>query len=63
MNYINTDTRLRMVYSQRAAGYLMQKGFVLVKIASDNTKQNRNIFLFNQSDALDRALKDYASQK
>lgn len=41
----------------------MQKGFVLVKIAPDKYNPNKNIFLFNNTDALDSALKEYASQK
>lgn len=54
---------LRVVYSQRAAGFLMQKGFVLVRIDRDKFNPSKNIFLFNNSDALDNALREYASQK
>ena len=60
---VKNNDILRVVYSQRAAGFLMQKGFVLVKIAPDKYNPNKNIFLFNNSDALDSALKEYASQK
>lgn len=60
---VKNNDILRVVYSQRAAGFLMQKGFVLVKIAPDKYNPNKNIFLFNNTDALDNALKEYASQK
>lgn len=60
---VKNNDILRVVYSQRAAGFLMQKGFVLVRIAPDKTNPSKNIFLFNNSEALDSALKEYASQK
>jgi len=49
-------------YSQRLAGFLMMKGFV-VKLMRQDMKTRRNIFIFNDSEELQIALKRYADYK
>lgn len=51
-------TKTKLIYSQKLAGFLMNKGFVLISmIKNDNTK--RNIFVFNESEKLEQAIFDY----
>ncbi len=47
------------VYNQRMAGYLMQRGFVLMDIQPDLKKTGRNVFLFNDTLQLRSAIDDY----
>jgi len=50
------------VRSQRLAGYLMQKGFKLHKIAPNKKYPNRNVFYFSDSDELHNAVEGYKTQ-
>jgi len=52
-----------VVKTQRLAGYLMQKGFVLQRIDQDYKDPKRNVFLFNRSDELNNAVKEYKIKK
>lgn len=45
-------------YSLRLAGFLMQRGFVLLELREDY-KSNRKIYLFRKSDELVNAINDY----
>lgn len=47
------------IYSQRVAGYLMQRGFVLVRLIPDQYDSNKHNFVFGDSENLQRAIKDY----
>lgn len=51
------------VYSQRLAGYLMCRGFVLVGMAPNEKYVNRNVFFFGKSAELDSAIQDYLNQR
>jgi len=50
------------VKSQKLAGFLMMRGFVLHSIKPDNNS-NRNIFLFGKSDELLEAIEIYKQNK
>ncbi|GIN23139.1 DUF5659 domain-containing protein [Siminovitchia fordii] len=51
-----------IVFNQRLAGYLMQKGFVLKKLKKTNKEgSNRNVFVFNHSDSLIQAINEFKS--
>lgn len=50
------------IRSQRLAGYLMQKGFVLQGLKPDKDS-NRNIFLFKNSDELLEKIQEYKTNK
>lgn len=45
-------------YSLRLAGFLMQKGFVLLELR-DDYKSNRKIYLFRKSNELLQIIEDY----
>ncbi len=47
----NRETSLITIYSQRLAGYLMLRGFVLIRLLANET-DNRNRFLFANTPAL-----------
>jgi len=49
----------KIIHSQKVAGYLMLKGFVILGI-EDNLKDKwRKVFLFNESQEIDKALGEY----
>lgn len=54
-NEINTS----IIYSQRLAGFLMQRGFVLVDLLKNAYKENKNVFVFNNSSSLQDAIEEY----
>ena len=50
-----------IVMSQKLAGYLMQRGFVLQKLKPTNKDGvRRNIFIFNESEQLINAIHEYS---
>ena len=60
--YINVNTI--PIRSQKLAGYLMLRGFVLKRLEPniiENT--NRNIFIFNNTQELTNAINDYKKTK
>ena len=50
---------LRYIFSQKLAGLLMLKGFVLKEMRPDKYHKNRNVFIFNDSDELRSVLDDF----
>lgn len=52
----------RIIYNQRMAGYLMQRGFVLVDMRPDLKNTRRNVFLFNDTPQLKTAIDEYMSR-
>lgn len=51
-----------IIYSQKMAGYLMQKGFVLINMQPDLKKSGRNVFFFKDSPQLKAAIDEYMSR-
>ena len=51
--------RSRIIYSQRMAGYLMQRGFVLINMREDLQHPRRNVFFFKESPELSDAIGDF----
>lgn len=54
MPTVHNQTTLFSVYSQRCAGFLMQRGFPLMDLTIG--KDGRNVFLFKNSPALHDAM-------
>lgn len=50
-------TKFFTIYSQRLAGYLMQRGFPLIKLVEN--KNNKNSFLFKNSTQLQDAMDEW----
>ena len=57
------DHKTWICYSQRLAGWLMIRGFVLVDIAPDKKHPRRNVFFFKESKELHDAVDDYLAGK
>ena len=54
---------MKYIFSQRLAGYLMFRGFVLLKMCDDLKDRRKHVFIFNESDELRQAIDDYAKLK
>lgn len=52
--------KVRAIYTQKLAGYLMLRGFVLIDMKPNRKNPNRNDFLFGDSPELQKAIDDYA---
>lgn len=46
------ERKFYMVKSQKLAGYLMMRGFVLINMSPDTSGSGRNVFWFNATDKL-----------
>lgn len=51
------------VFNQRLAGFLMLKGFKLIAVEPNTKIEDFNIFTFEKSNKLDRAIKQYQEIK
>ena len=58
----NTETPTLTIYSQKLAGYLMQRGFVLIDMQEDIKPTGRNVFLFKNTPQLQSAIYEYKSR-
>jgi hypothetical protein len=56
------DKKSFIIYSQKLAGYLMQKGFVLIDMQPDMKKTGKNVFFFNDTPQLKSAMDEYMSR-
>ena len=57
------DKRIKTIYSQKLAGYLMYSGFVLINSRPDINNTGRNLFFFNNSDELEEKIAEYKKCK
>lgn len=53
----------RYIFSQKLAGLLMLKGFVLKYMKPDKYNPSRNIFVFNDSEELKKVLDEFKREK
>lgn len=52
-----------VIFNQRMAGYLMQKGYVLMDMRPDvKSSSRKNIFLFKDTPQLRQSMSDYLNQ-
>lgn len=51
-----------MVFNQKMAGYLMQRGFVLIDMQPDLKKTGRNVFFFKDTPQLKSVIDEYMSR-
>lgn len=60
----NIDSNIFFIKSQKLAGYLMMRGFVLKGLKPDINKNiKRNTFIFNNTQELIYAISDYKQLK
>lgn len=55
------ERKMKTIFSQRLAGYLMIKGFVLVGMEQGRNNTGKNVFYFNDSDELSKTMEEYKS--
>lgn len=58
-----SNKKMTTIFNQRLCGYLQMKGFVLVGMAENNHCVGKNVFFFNESDELHKAIKEYNNLK
>lgn len=61
-----TDSAKRdviMIYSPRMAGYLMMRGFYLIRIEQNKKRPDKNCFAFFDTPVLKAAMSDYIDHK
>jgi hypothetical protein len=51
------------IYNMRMAGYLMQKGFVLMSMAENRKYEGKNMFIFMNSPQIKEAMQEYLDQQ
>lgn len=54
-----TEFKYRYIFSQRLAGYLMQRGFTLLSMVKNFNDASKNVFVFKDGDAIVKAVNEY----
>ena len=60
MNKTKSDNKI--IFSQNLAGYLMMQGFILKKMEHNEKCPDKNVFIFRQSENLEKTIKEYLSK-
>ena len=55
--------KYRYIFKQKLAGYLMQRGFVLLRMNTNLDDNYRHVFLFKDSPAISQAIAEYENDK
>jgi len=53
----------KVILSAKVARILLQKGFTISDIKGNKENKDKTVFVFNNSDALEKALKEYTNFK
>lgn len=56
------ERKMKTIFSMKLAGILMQKGFVLVEMRPNTNGNGKNVFYFNDSPDLEKAVSEYKAQ-
>ena len=56
MNKTKTDNKI--IFNQALAGYLMMQGFILKKMERNEKCPDKNVFIFRQSENLEKTIKE-----
>lgn len=57
-----TKTENKIIFNQKLAGYLMVQGFILKKMERNEKCPDKNVFIFRQSENLEKTIKEYLSK-
>ena len=57
-----TKTDNKIIFNQALAGYLMMQGFILKKMERNEKCPDNNVFIFRQSENLEKTIKEYLSK-
>lgn len=58
-----SDKKMTTIFNQRLCGYLQMRGFVLVGMAENKHCAGKNVFFFNDTDELRKAIKEFKDNK
>lgn len=53
------ERKMKTVFSQKLAGILMTKGFVLVGMERGKDNSGKNVFYFNDSNELNKIIEEF----
>ena len=59
----SANTNMKIIYSPRMAGYLMMRGFYLIRIEQNKKRPGKNCFAFFDTPVLKAAMSDYIDHK
>ena len=57
-----TKPENKIIINQKLAGYLMVQGFILKKMERNEKCPDKNVFIFRQSENLEKTIKEYLSK-
>ena len=57
-----TKTENKIIFNQKLAGYLMVQRFILKKMERNEKCPDKNVFIFRQSENLEKTIKEYLSK-
>ena len=60
---MNEKRKVRAIFTQRLAGFLMYRGFVLVDIKPNRSRPEMHDFLFNDSIELQKTINEYKARR
>lgn len=58
-----TNSKVRAILSRNLANYLLQQGYLLVRIAEDRKNSNNSVFLFEDTPMLNQEIANYSKNK
>ena len=53
------NKRTKAIFSPKLAGYLMQRGFVLITISPNTQDESKHVFYFNNTDVINDAIQEW----
>ena len=60
---MNNEIKNITIFNQRMAGYLMQKGYVLIDMRPDmKSRSRKNVFFFKDTQQLRKSMSDYINR-
>lgn len=57
------ESKMITIFSQKLAGYLMMRSFVLVSMRPNKNNTGKNVFFFNDTPDLQMAIEEYKTLK
>lgn len=58
-----TNSKVRAILSRNLANYLLQQGYLLIRIAEDRKNSNGSVFLFEDTPMLGQEIANYSKNK
>ena len=53
------DNKTITIFNQRLAGYLMQRGFILIGLGENHRCTGKNVFFFKDTEELQKAIEEH----